>query len=271
MSRRMLLALLAASAAAQPPGLSRSQQAYERANTLFEQRKLPESLAALEEALRADPNNVPALTLKAKIAISANRLDIAGESLERAVAADPSSWYAHFLYGFWHYLRDDWAHAISELTTARKLNPKDTRSPLYLAMTHERLGDTARALAFYEEALRLEEAAGAPDPYTLLGYSRVLQSLGRLDDCTKILNRAIKLYPNSRAAQYELGRLLLKRGDPKGAAKAGEAALRLPADEDVTQVQIHYLLVRAYTAAGDDQLAAKHAAALRAVETPVLP
>ena len=42
-------------------------------------------------------------------------------------------------------------------------------------------------------------------------------------------------------------------------------ALRMAA-EDVTDVQIRYLLVRAYETAGDDQLAAKQAAAIRAAE-----
>ena len=49
----ILALLLVAAAAAQPPDtdLSRAQQAYERANAFFEQKNLPGSLAALEEAL----------------------------------------------------------------------------------------------------------------------------------------------------------------------------------------------------------------------------
>jgi tetratricopeptide (TPR) repeat protein len=269
-----LVLLLAAAAAGQSqdsssrPGdssASRAQQAYEKANALFEQKNLPGSLAALEEALSADSNNVPALTLKAKIAISANRPDIARECLERAVVADRSSWYAHFLFGFWHYLQSDWQGAIGELGVARKLNPQDARSVLYLGMATERLGDTRNTLTYYEEALRLEESTGVPDPYTLVAYSRVLQLLGRLDDCTKVVNWALKLYPNHRDVHYELGLLLLKKGDPKGAAKAGEAALLLPV-EDVMELQIRYLLARAYQADGDDRRAAEHAAAIRAAK-----
>ena len=262
-----LALLLVAAAAGQPPDtdLSRAQQAYDRANALFEQKNLPGSLAALEEALSADPNNVPALTLKAKIAISVNRPDIAGECLKRAVAADPASWYARFLFGYWHYLRSDWPRALSELGTARKLNPQYPRSPLYLGMVYERLGDAQKTLTYYEEALKLEEAAGVPDAYTLVAYSRGLQSLGRLDESTKVVNRALKLYPNNRDVYYELGQLLLKKGDPKGAAKAGEAALLLPI-EDVTELQIRYLLARAYQADGDDQRASEQAAAIRAAK-----
>lgn len=257
--------LLVSAAAGQSPDAARAQQAYERANKLFEQNQLPQSMAALDEALAADPKNVPALTLKAKIAIGSNRLDIAGQCLERAVAADPSSWYARFLFGFWYYLRDDWSRALTQLSAARKLNPQYARSPLYLGMTYERLGDLPKAVAFSEEAVRLEEASGKPDSNSLLVYSRLLHQAGRLADCTKVLDKAVQLYPTSRDVHYEIGRLLLKKGDAKGAAKAGEEALRMAA-EDVTDLQIRYLLVRAYETAGEDDLAAKQADVIRAAE-----
>jgi tetratricopeptide (TPR) repeat protein len=247
-----------------PPAV-RAERAYEKANALFEQHKLPECLAALEEALGADPKHVPALTLKAKIAIGVNRLDIAGQCLERAVAADPSSWYARFLYGFWYYLRDDWSHALAELEASRKLNPRYAHAPLYLGLTYERMGDPARAVTFAEEAIRVEEAAGTPNAESLLVYARLLQMLGRLTDCGKALNRALQLYSNSRDVHFAIARLLLRKGDAKGAANAAEEALPLPPG-DVTDVQIRYLLVRAYSAAGQDQLAAAQATAIRAAE-----
>ncbi|MDP9171037.1 MAG: tetratricopeptide repeat protein, partial [Acidobacteriota bacterium] len=198
MSRWMSLlpALWLASAAAGQTDSGRAKQAYERANALFEQKKLQESNAALDEALAADPKSVPALTLKAKIAISAHRLDVAGDCLQRAVASDPASWYARFLLGYWYYLRNDSDHAVAELKIARKLNPRDDRAALYLGMTYERLGDKQRPLSYYEEAMRIEGATGQPNPYTLLAYSRLLFSLGRLADCTRILNRAVALYPS---------------------------------------------------------------------------
>lgn len=260
-----LALLMACAAAAQSPNAARALEAYQRANKLFEQNQLAQSMAALDEALAADPRSVPALTLKAKIAIGANRLDVAGECLQRAVAADPASWYARFLFGFWYYLRNDWSRALAELSAAQKLNPSYAHSPLYLGLTYERLGDLRRATAFLEEAVRLEEAGGRPEANALLAYARFLQQSGRLTECGKILDRARQLYPNSRDVHYETGRLFLKKGDAKGAAAAGEEALRMPA-EDVTDLQIHYLLVRAYEAAGEDQLAARHAAAIRAAD-----
>src|SRR5262249_28875331 len=73
--------------------------AYQKANALLVAKKLPEAVAAVDEALRLDPKLVPALTLKAKLAMAASRLDVARRCLEQALSIDPRSQYAQFLYG----------------------------------------------------------------------------------------------------------------------------------------------------------------------------
>jgi tetratricopeptide (TPR) repeat protein len=238
---------------------------YEKANALFVAQKFAECQETLEEALRLDPKLVPALTLKAKLAMSVNRFDVARQSLERAIAADPSSWYAHFLMGFQYHLQNDLPLALPELEKARELNPRDARPAIYLGLTHESLGHTAEAVRFYEEAIRLEAAAGKPQADTLLTYARFLFVSGRLEECGKLIERALKLEPNSRDVHFEHARLLLRKGDAAGAAEEGEKALRLPG-VGIPDRPIHYLLVRAYRMSGQERLAEKHAAAVRAGE-----
>lgn len=240
---------------------------YEKANALFVAKRMPECQAALDEALRLDPKLVPALTLQAKLAMAASRNDLARQSLKQALAVEPDSWYARFLSGFLYYLENDLQLALPELERARQLNPRDPRSALYLALTQESLGNTAAALGWYQEAIRLEEAAGKPQTDTQLAYGRLLLLLGRLEECAKLIDRALKLEPDSRDAHYERARLLLKRGDAAGAAREGVNALRL-GGVGITEGQIRYLLVRAYQAAGEEKRAAEHAAALRAAEKP---
>ena len=180
-------------------------QAYARANRLFEQNQLPQSMAALEEALAADPNNVPALTLKAKIAIGANRFDMAGECLERAVAADPSSWYARFLYGFWYYLRDDWSRALAELNAAHKLNPRvrpfaalsriDLRAPRGFTESHRLFRRSGPAGGSRGQA-RCEQPAGI----------RAASSTGRtVADCGKVLDKALNCTQPHETSIMRLG------------------------------------------------------------------
>jgi tetratricopeptide (TPR) repeat protein len=250
-------------AAASSPGFS----AYEKANALFTAKKFPEALAAVDEALRLDPKLVPALTLKAKLAMAASRLDVARDCLQQALAVDPRAQYAQFLYGLEAFLGNDLREALPRFRKARELSPADPRVALYLGLTVESLGDPAEGMSLYEEAVRLERAAHDVHAETLLPGARLLLLLNRLDDCERWLRSALQISPNLRDAHFELTRLLLKKGEPVQAAAEGETALRL-SEGVVTDAAIHYQLVRAYGQSGDAEKAEMHAAIMRAQEIP---
>lgn len=250
---------------ATPP--SPGYAAYERANALFVAKRLPEALAATEESLRLDPKLVPALTLKAKLAMAAYRLDVARQCLEQALALDPRAAYAQFLYGLQAYLENDVKSALPRFRKARQLNPNDPRAALYLGLTIESLGQPAEAMSLYEEAVRLERSEGKLQAETLLPGARLLLLLGRVEECERWIRQAAKLSPNSRDAHFELARLLLKKGDAAQAAAEGETALGL-SEGVVTDAAIHYLLIRAWQQNGMPDRAAMHADVMRAQETP---
>ena len=260
----ILFLLCGAAAASQSDRESPGYAAYRRANSLFVAKKFPESLASVEEALRLDPNLVPALTLHAKMAMSQNRFDLARQNLEHAISVDPASSYARFLYGLNFYLANDLKLALPQFEKAGQMDPADPRSALYLGLTYESLGRTAEALALYEKAVHLEELAKAPQPETYLTGSRLLLALGRLDDSGIWIRKALKLQPDSRETLFELGRLLLKKGDAAQASRVGEEALRLPG-ANPTDIQIHYLLIRSYAGTNPAE-AARHAEVVRSLE-----
>jgi tetratricopeptide (TPR) repeat protein len=258
----LLFALLLGGA---PP--SAGYAAYERANQLFVAKKLPEAVAAVDEALRLDPKLIPALTLKAKLAMAAHRLDVARQCLEQALALDPRAQYAQFLYGLEAYLRNDLAAALPRFQKAHELNAADPRSALYLGLTVESLGRPEEALSLYKEAVRLERAAGTLDEETLLPGARLLLFLGQIKECESWLRQAEAISPNSRDVHFELARLLLKKGDAAQAATEGEKALAL-SEGIVTDAAIHYLLIRAYQQSGKPERAEVHAEIMRAQEAP---
>jgi tetratricopeptide (TPR) repeat protein len=259
----LLFALILSGATPPSPG----QAAYERANALFVAKKLPEALAATEEALRLDPKLVPALTLKAKLAMAAFRLDVARQCLEQALALDPRAPYTQFLYGLVAYMGNDAKEALPRFRKARQLNPTDPRAALYLGLTIESLGQPGEALSLYEEAVRLERAAGELHGETLLPGARLLLLLGRLEECERWIRQAMKLSPDSRDVHFECARLLLKKGHAAQAAAEGETALGL-SDGVVTDAAIHYLLIQAYRQNGMPDRAAIHAEIIRTQETP---
>jgi tetratricopeptide (TPR) repeat protein len=244
---------------------SKGHPSYLRANELFVARKFPESLAAVEEALRLDPNLVPALTLRAKLAMAANRFDLARQSLERALAVDPEAPYAQFLYGMEAYMNNDMQAALTRFRKARQLALKDPRVALYLGLATESVGRPLDALSLYQEAIGLERMTGQQQSETLLPGARLLLLLGRVDESERWMREAVKLSPKLRDAHFELARVLLKKGDPAQAANEAELALSL-SEGVVTDTAIHYLLIRAWREAGMPDRAAAHTGAIRAQE-----
>ena len=258
----LLLSVTLFGAAKDSPGYA----TYERANTLFVEKNFPGALAAAEEALRLDPKLVPALTLKAKLALAAHGLDAATRCLEQALAIDPHAPYAQFLYGLAAYMGNDMKAALPRFRKARQLSPTDPRAVLYLALTVESLGQPVEAMALYEDAVRLESSAHALHAETLLPGAKLLHLLGRLAECERWIMQAAELSPNSRDVHFEFARLLLDKGDDEKAVLEADLALRL-SEGTVGDSPIHYLLVRAYQRRGMPDRAAIHAEIMRIQES----
>ena len=236
---------------------SAAMEQYQRANRFFEQKQFAEASAALDAALNQDPNLVPALTLRGKLAMGLNRFDVARESFERAVRLEPKSAYTQFLLGFFHYVDNDFKKALGPLQAALRLKPNDSRTQLYLALTFEGLAKPQDAVLHYEKALALESS---PDAH--VAYGRLLFTLGRFDDAQKQIERALSLDVKSRDGHYERGRLYFEAGRFAEAAAEGERAMSLPGI-GTTDRQIHFLLGRAYRKLGKPGLAEQHLKAFR--------
>jgi tetratricopeptide (TPR) repeat protein len=245
---------------------SREQSAlalYQKAAALFQRQQYEQSLAALDEALKLNPRLVPALTLKARLAMAVNRFDMAKASLLRAVEIEPGAAYNHFLLGFCYYVDNDFKNALPPLERSRQLKPDDARTHFYLALTLEALARADDAIASYEQSLKFEKDGGAILADTLVAYARLLFTLGRYGESEALIDRALAAAPDSRDAQYEKGRLLCSRRAYAEAITHGKKALELPG-AGTTERQIHFLLARAYAKSGQKELAEIHLAKFRA-------
>ena len=235
---------------------------YQRANLLVERRDLEKARAAVEEALRLDPKLVPALVLKAKLAMQADRLDEAEQSLQTALLLEPGQRYPRFLLGMALYLRNDFDRAAQVLATA---DPKDARVVFYQAMTEEALNHTATAIELYERSLKLDPN-GADQR---VAFARLHFSLGRIDRAEALVDEALKSAPQRPDALYEKGRCLLERGEFAKAAEFGERALAAP-EVGALERRIRYLLIRAYQKTGNRELAAKHQTVFDRLPNPLV-
>lgn len=236
---------------------------YDRANSYFGQQRFAEADAELSEALREDPNLVPALTLRGKLAMALNRFDEARDALRRAAALEPKSAYVQFLLGFFYYVDNDFRKAIPPLELARQLNPKDPRVAFYLALSEEGLGAAEKAVLLYETTIDLEKSAGHPTADVHVAYARLLFSLGRYEGAQAQITVALGLDPKSRDAHYEQGRLWFEGGQFGKAAEQGEQALVIPGVGTLDR-QIHFLLAKTYAKLNKKALADAHLAAFKA-------
>jgi tetratricopeptide (TPR) repeat protein len=232
-------------------------QHYENAKQDFAQRKFPEAVSEVNAALHESPYMVPALVLKARLAVFAHRPDVAKSCLITAITVDPTSEEAQFFLGSFYYMQNDFKLAISPLQTAQSLSPKNPLPVFYLAMTQEALGDGSKALELYQQAENLSPEKSPQSASLLVAYGRFLFSMGRFKDSIEKDRRAIEGDADSRDAHYELAKGLEQEGDFKDAALEGERALTLPVF-GTSDAQIHFLLASVYLKLKQPDLAKAH-------------
>lgn len=232
-------------------------QHYEKAQQDFAQRRFSDAVSEVDAALHERPDMVPALVLKARLAMFAHRPDVAKSCLITAVTVDPSSEDAQFFLGVVYYVENDFKVAISPLQEAQALSPKNPLPVFYLAMTHEALGDATQALDLYQRAENLSPEKSPQSASILVAYGRFLFSIGKIKDGMEKYRAAVERDPGSRDAHYELAKGLDQEGDFKEAAQEGELALKLPV-LGTSDAQIHFLLAKLYWKLKQPDLAKAH-------------
>ena len=239
------------------------QQHYDNAKDDLAKMQFGPADEEIDLALRIDPNFVPALIFKARLALFAHRPDVAKSCLIKAVIIDPSSESAQFFLGMFYYLQNDFTLAISPLERARSLSPKAPLPPFYLAMSKEAMGDAAGALPLYDEAESLSVEKTPQTAAILVAHGRLLYSLGRFEESIVKDQLAIEADNQSRDAFYEKAKGLEHQGRYQAAAENGERALTLPA-LGTSDSQIHFLLGNVYLKLNKPDLAESHLAKFRA-------
>jgi len=161
------------------------------------EKRYGEAVKALTEALRIQPDFLPALMDRADVYAAA------GE--DRKAAAD----YEQVL----------------------KRQPGDAVSRVKLGMIYQRMGDTAKAEASYRAALK----ANPDSPPAANNLAMIELRKGRnLDEALSLSRKAVALAPEVPQFHDTLGQVLRARGDRNGAIAATEKATTLkPPQADI--------------------------------------
>src|SRR6267142_141581 len=140
----------------------------------------------LDDALAADPNNVPRLLERAGLLAGAAHYRAAQQDYERALQVDPIHGEALTGLGVLLSRRGLWSEAVCHLRRASEVDPGRAAAWFYLGEALNHVDDLEGALAAYERAVELEPR----NTRALYGLGIVLDRLNRPDEATRMYRRS---------------------------------------------------------------------------------
>jgi tetratricopeptide (TPR) repeat protein len=120
----------------------------------------------------------------------------AEEYLARVAAASADDFEAQYRWGLAASHAGDNEHALTALTAAHRIDPKNAAAAYDLAVVEDRLGKTSDALELLAQTAN--DAPGNADVLSLL--ARVAAEMGYFDDAIAVWDRYLKLRPHDDTA-----------------------------------------------------------------------
>ena len=163
-------------------GMDTSDAKFARIEMLSKQNRNQEALAALDQMLRAQPQNGEAYYQRAVIYDRMNQTDKAVDSYKDAVHVDPQMAAAWFDLGVIYYNKGDYNNAVSSYQQALRADNTNAQAHANLASTFRQMERYPEANAEYKQA----EANGmkTPDLYSEWGFC-----LGKTNEWDKSVAR----------------------------------------------------------------------------------
>jgi TolB-like protein/Tfp pilus assembly protein PilF len=143
----------------------------------------------------------------------------AREAASKALELDPKIGEAYAILGLSHSMAHEWTQAEAILAKGRELDPTD---PTLLMIS----GVVARVIHGEDRAIEIFRRALAHDPLRLLArryLARTLAFANRLGDAETEIRQVIEANPLQPGAHYDLGRILLAKGEIAAAVAAFDA------------------------------------------------
>lgn len=184
---------------------------------------LAEAEAVLTQVPPTEPGHAEAWHDLGDLAVRAGRLDLAVESLRRALAGadDVARYHSDLGYLLWQV--GDAVGAAAACRAALQRDPTHVAALNNLGLALQAQGDLMGALASFREALRLQPAQAGV--HANLGLA--LQAQGDLAGAIAQYRQAIRLAPDVADGYQYLATALAAQGDLEAAIAQYHAALRL--------------------------------------------
>jgi TolB-like protein/tetratricopeptide (TPR) repeat protein len=198
----------------------------------FKDRDTSEDLAkandCFKRALALDPTYAPAWAGIATVATRqvangyitlAKALAVTREAASKALELDPKNAEAYAALGIAHMMAHEWAQAGTTLASAREIDPTDSSVFMISAVLARGLGRDEDGIALFRQALE-------HDPINLVArryFARTLSFAGRLAEAEAEIRQVLDTNPAQPGAHYDLGRILMAKGQIDAAGAAFDA------------------------------------------------
>lgn len=181
-------------------------------NAYIKLKRPQDAKTQLDAVLRQDPNHVQALILMASVLRDENRYEDMISLCQKALSVDPKSTQALSLLGNAYMDQKEYGKALPPLQKAAEIQPNLTQFQQSLAACYIYLKQ-------YADAERILNTIGRDYPkFPLVHFhlGLVADEQGDLARAEAGYRKEIEFYPGSVPARFNLGKLLLKKGDFDG-------------------------------------------------------
>jgi tetratricopeptide (TPR) repeat protein len=208
--------------------------------------RLEEAERLYREVARDNPNNVDALRMLGRIALTAGRNADAERLFRRAVTIAPD--FAGAITDLGRVLKEQnrFEESIECFKRVIELEPDNAQAHFQLAAALAPAALTYRAIESYEKALALQPRF----PGAKLGLGHVLKTVGRQEEAIEAYRECIRLRPDNGESYWSLANLKTYRLTDDDIA-AMEKSLTNEGLTDQSRVNFLYALAKAHEDQGD--------------------
>ena len=193
---------------------------------LFSNGKFQDALVEIEKVIFDRPNDALLFNIRGACYAGLDKLKIAKENYEKAIALNPEYSKAHFnLAGVLHEL-EEFDASIQSYQKALLIEPGYAEAHNNLGNVYRESSELEVAIESYQKAIHIK-----PDyveAYYSLGAS--YQELGKLEDTLKCYEKVIELRPNLTGTLNNLGNILRELGRSDEAILNYEKAILIDPD-----------------------------------------
>lgn len=205
-------------------------------------RKPDEAMSRVNQALTARPNSAEIKLLAARMHIFRKEWSIAEGHLRKAIELQPNSGSAYMLLARIYMDKGDGATAIENLKAVVDRNPRDTYAWVMIGSLYEGRKEYEKARDAYEKALAVDGRMVIPMNNLAHLYAT---HLNQLEKGFELARRARELEPGEPNVADTLGWIVYQKGDYGWALTLlKESAERLKSSPDVNYhlAMAHYML-----------------------------